>query len=301
MLTVPAYQDKYNRILLDTFRFLVEFLDTHNLRWFVYGGTCIGAVRHHGLIPWDDDVDICMPKEDFDKLFSLKKELEKNHYKLVSLADEGYYYAHCKFIDTDTTLWEHEWYPFLTGVFVDIFPIYTTELKGEALKESMHTYRSLFNKCMRTVKRIPFKSFLKSLFVKHDRIFLEYIINKISYPHFKYRKALKQFNEYESKLDMKRGETSLCYSSFKYGEKEILKTAYFADYIEMPFEDFKVRVPSGYHEYLTQVFGDYMTPPSEDKRVVEHGDLRYYINLNEGLKLSEVRERIKKGEREVYQ
>lgn len=300
MANTTAKQDKYNRILLDTFRFLIEFLEAHGLRWFVYGGTCIGAVRDKGLIPWDDDVDICMPKEDLDTLFTLRDELEKSHYKLVSPSDKGYDYAHCKLIDTDTTLWEEEWYPFITGVFVDIFPIYTTELQGKELKESMLKYRSLFQNCLRTVKRIPFKSFLKSLFIKHDRIWIEYLINKIRYPHSKFKAAFTKFHEYESRLDMKHGETALCYSSFKYGEKEILKSEYFSDYIEMPFEDFNVRVPVGYHEYLSQVFGDYMTPPPEDKRVVEHSYLRYYINLNEGLTLAEVKKRIKMGEREVY-
>ena len=66
----------------------------------------------------------------------------------------------------------------------------------------------------------------------------------------------------------------------------------------MPFEDFRIRVNTEYEKYLSQLFGDYMTPPPEDKRVSNHH--HYYLNLKEGLSLEEATDRIKRGERLVY-
>lgn len=291
---------KYKSILLTTFKYVIDFLSTHKLRWFVCGGTLLGAIRHNGIIPWDDDVDICMPKDDFDQLLALKHELLKDNYRLLSLTDQGYYYAHCKIINTTTTLWERECYPYITGVFVDIFPIYQTDLSKDKIIERMNTFKSLFVSYTRTIKRIPFNDFLRSLLIDHTRVWREYLINKIYYPPKKSAYHFKQYQQYEKILNQKEGESSICYSAFKYGEKEIMKTSYYDDFIVTPFEYFTVRVPIGYHYYLTQLYGDYMVLPPENERVEEHRELRYYINLKEGLSIREVKRRLKRGEREVF-
>ena len=80
------YQTRYKQKLLETFNYVIQFLNAHNLRWFCCYGTLIGAIRHKGLIPWDDDIDICMPKEDYDRLKLIKDEMEKDHYRFLSLA-----------------------------------------------------------------------------------------------------------------------------------------------------------------------------------------------------------------------
>ena len=294
----PEFQDKYKQLLLKAFQHVIEFLDSHNLKWFCCYGTLIGAVRHSGLIPWDDDVDICMPKEDFDKLVAIKDELEKDHYKFLSFSDLGFYCPHCKIIDTNTTLWENEYYPFITGVFVDIFPLLNTDISGDEAKEAFVTEKSLSNLVMRTVKKIPFNYFLKSVLDDHDWKWREYLINMIKYPRSKNKYYLKKLQSFDSRLFQADGENAVCPAVLEYGEKELMKASYFSDYIEVPFEGFMVRIPVGYHEYLSQLYGDYMTPPPEEQRIPKHH--YYYINLNEGLSLKEVKKRIKKGERVVF-
>ena len=299
MTESSEYRSKYNKIMLDTFRYLVDFLNAHNLRWFCSYGTLIGAVRHQGLIPWDDDIDICMPKDDFDRLVSIKDEIENNsHYRIVSILDKGYYYAIGKIIDTNTTLWEDEIYPFITGVYVDIFPLYKTLYTGDKLIETRKNFESLYISCIRTVKKIPFKSFFRSLFVDHSRVWREYIINKIVYPKYRHNYFLKKFKEYDNQLNNNTGDSALCYACFEY--KEVTKAEYYSGYLEVPFEDFKVKIPIGYHEILSNIYGDYMTPPPVDKRKSRHNSMRYYINLKEGLTISEAKKRIKKGERQLY-
>ena len=291
------YQTRYKQKLLETFDYVIQFLNAHNLRWFCCYGTLIGAIRHKGLIPWDDDIDICMPKEDYDRLRLIKDEMEKDHYRFLSLADNGYYCAHSKVIDSDTTIWEREHYPFMSGVFVDIFPLYFID-SCQDIEKTIKDYQALYLECRRTIKKIPFKTFLKSLFVDHDRVWREFIKNRISYPSYKHEYFLNRFLNFEKQLNQENGEYAICLSLLAYGAKEIMKASYFSDYIEMPFEGLNVRVPIGYHEYLTQLYGDYMTPPPVEKRESKHDML--YVNLNEGLSISEVKKRMKKGETKVF-
>lgn len=300
MEKLPEYHATYRKILLDTFKYVINFLNNHNLKWFCCYGTLIGAVRHHGLIPWDDDVDICMPKKDFDILISIKDELEIDHYKFLSFSDTGYYCPHSKIINTNTTIWEREMYPFLTGVFVDIFPLYTVNLSGKELKDSLLRYKSLSKSVIRTTKNIPPRLFFRSLLTSHDRMWREFFINKIRFPKYKNGYYLKLLKEYGEQLYKKDGKYAVCLAILDYGEKEIIKESVFSDFVEVPFEDFIVRIPIGYHEYLSQLYGDYMTPPPEEERTPKHDALRYYINLKEGLSLKEVKRRLRRGEKEAY-
>lgn len=287
------FQTRYKKVLLRTFKYVIEFLNAHNLQWFCCYGTLIGAVRHNGLIPWDDDVDICMPKDDFDKLVSFSNELEENHYRLLSFSNVGYNCPHSKIIDTNTTIWEREHYPFITGVFVDIFPLYKVDNKDLKLKEELRKYKELSKSVIRTTKKIPFRFFLRSILNDHDRVWREYLINMIIYPKCRNKYYFNKLKVFEETIYNKNGEYAICLAILEYGDKEIMKASYFSDFLEVPFEDFKVRIPIGYHQYLSQLYGDYLTPPPEDERVPKHDSTRYYTNLNEGLTIKEVRRRMK--------
>ena len=216
------------------------------------------------------------------------------------MADKGYNYAIGQIYDTNTTLWEYEVYPFIKGVYVDIFPLYRTDLAGTRLDESRRSFKSLYISTIRTIKQIPFSAFLRSFFINHDRVWREFIINLIIYPRYKYKYYYNKFKKYDDSLDKENGETVFCYASWEYGDKDLMNISVFSDYIKVPFENLTVRIPIGYHNCLTQIYGDYMTPPPIEMRVPKHSNLRYYINLKEGLSLPVVKKRIKRGERVVY-
>ena len=137
------FESEYKRILLDTFRFLISFLNQHNLRWWVAYGTAIGAIRHHGLIPWDDDIDIWMPREDYETLILLKQEMMKcsgGRYGIGHIkADVDYAARFAKVMDMTTTVQAKRFIPSVMGVWVDIFPLDSTSesisIIGQKYKE----------------------------------------------------------------------------------------------------------------------------------------------------------------------
>ena len=97
----------------------------HNLKFFLMFGSLLGAVRHHGFIPWDDDMDVAMPRKDYDRLLQLKDEFEFPYFLQTPYTDTGYFYAHAKLRNSNTSALDQ---PFLyqnfnLGMFIDILPI----------------------------------------------------------------------------------------------------------------------------------------------------------------------------------
>gem|GEM_PF-4050912 len=79
------------KALTSTLKGFINFCEQHNLRYYAAFGTAIGAVRHHGIIPWDDDIDVYMPREDYNKFLSLRGTLENSEYEIVDIENKGYY------------------------------------------------------------------------------------------------------------------------------------------------------------------------------------------------------------------
>ena len=120
------YLDKLQKKTLETLKFTIDFFEKHNLRYFAYGGTLLGAVRHKGFIPWDDDVDILMPSEDYERLLTPEQEISRQGHYIITYKTPEYYYTHTKLCSANTTIWENKSQPFIFGVFIDIFPVYRT-------------------------------------------------------------------------------------------------------------------------------------------------------------------------------
>ena len=101
------------------------FCEKNHLKYYMIGGTMLGAIRHHGFIPWDDDIDVGMPRTDYEQLLKLTQGKQYGHYRIESYKDGASEYTvpFAKLYDTKTTLVEERYPPLKRGLFLDIFPL----------------------------------------------------------------------------------------------------------------------------------------------------------------------------------
>lgn len=279
--------------LLDVFRRSIDFFSNHSMEWWACGGTAIGAVRHKGLIPWDDDVDIYMSRSSYDELLHLTDALyEETGLKLLSIhSHPDYNHSFAKIYNPSTTIWEQEIFPYTYGIWVDIFILDESNKGAWTGSKDCQRFKSLFSAYQKTVANYSIQNICFSLLNFKLKDALSMIKTKFHSPQYKkavYEKFLQLENELQS-------EEGVNYVDYAEGSMGFFNKSWFETSVVMPFEDFEINMPVGYDAYLKHLYGDYMTPPPVDKRYSGHSFC--YVNLQEGLSLKEVKQRIKKGEK----
>lgn len=249
--------EETKKVELNILKHIADFCESNNLQYFLAYGTLIGAVRHKGFIPWDDDIDIWMPREDYNKLIHCFKNT--SFYQLISPKDELSRHTFVKIIDTRTvkleggTDYKHGY----LGVDIDIFPL-------DGQPEDDEAYSRWYNKLFKAYRLYPYiisknhSNFIKSIVINSARLFglKKYILNYTYRLHRKYSYRSSNFV----------GAIESCYNS---KNNRYLKE-WFNNYILLNFEDKKFRVPAGYHEILTKTYGDYMQLPPPEQQVTHH-------------------------------
>lgn len=283
-------QKEYRAKLIETFKECIKFLDSHNLRYYLACGTMLGAIRHKGLIPWDDDIDIYMPRDDYNQLLALKDDLINTNLDILSLDTKNYYQAFAKIINKNTTILEYDYMPILSGVWIDIFPLDLTNRGAQYFTRQHIKFKAKFAVYARGVRQYKLSSVFNDLI--HGR-FYDFGMKLVclTYNRVMKNKGLKSFLEFEKSIQAKLDGKNY----YSYTETGIytFNKSWFDEYVVVPFEDFEAKVPKGYQDYLTFMYGDYMTPPPINSRVSEH--VMTYLNLSERLEMKEVNKRIKKG------
>lgn len=286
-----SFKDAYKSKLLALYDFMTLFLNQHGLNWWGAYGTCIGAVRHRGLIPWDDDIDIYMPRKDYEKLISLQQEVRENGYDLFSSRNETNSNVFIKICDLSTSLLAAKNDPFDTGVFIDIFPL---DFFNGSLKEfdKIHNGYRLWSRiykftCMRTSSKDIRTSLKNNSF--YDAI--KSLVRLIT-PNSLHQKALNRINQYEENISGIEDGKSLASFCGRYGRKEIYNARWFDGYILCEYEGRDIRIPKRYDDYLKYVYGDYMKYP---QIIPESTHGQYYINLKERIDLEEIYHRVSLG------
>lgn len=282
---------RYNEILLHTMKTFIKLCEDHDITYYIAYGSAIGAVRHKGLIPWDDDIDVYMLRKDYERFLALKGSLAGSGYGIVDPTDEGYYLPFAKFMDMNTTIWEVKKWEYVIGVFIDVFPLDEASGGKETCwlwKKSHQTSFLYFN----GMGHFTFYDLLRNFFGRHLKE-TEAVLATALWGRRKHNKYRKRFFELEEKAKKEKGDFYIFYNGTYAMKRELFPKSWFSSTVELPFEDFTVKVCKEYHKYLTQLYGDYMQLPPVEKRVSYHG--HYFVDLDRRLTIEEAKESIKRG------
>lgn len=254
--------------LLDILKWYHEVCQKENLKYFIMGGTALGAVRHGGFIPWDDDIDVAMPRADYEKFIKLKSD---GRYVIESPGEnEDFQYPYTKVYDTRTTLTENTRHKIKRGLYIDVFPL---DGAGNTMEESRENFKKIDKKINLMLALScginPKRNALKNAAIVLSRCVPKFILNP--------QKILAKINEESVRKSYDECKYIANYAG-NYHFKEISEKAWFGEGKLYKFEDTKVYAQDDVDAYLTAIYGDYMKLPPADKRVSHHDYL--YIDLN---------------------
>ena len=245
---------------LDLLNELLSVCRKYKLKIFVDGGTLLGAVRHNGFIPWDNDIDLIMPRPDYNKLCRIAgKEFKEPYFFQSYRTEENYPRRHAQLRNSHTTgilkdELKHN-FTFNQGIFIDIF-----------ILDGFHKDKNKFRKQKRKGE-----IFQRILGYKSGRKSKYMIVNGIC-GIIPWNFAVKQMDKILMEKKYQDSETVANLSlGFDIGKRVTLRDKNFYEETEyLPFETIEVPVPKDYHVWLTSRYGDYMKP---SKAGAIHGDV----------------------------
>ena len=131
---------EHQEMLLKTYKEFSKFCLSNNLPFYAAYGTLIGAIRHHGFIPWDDDIDVFMLRKDYDRFVELRNTLIADDFKIAVYVDGKSPYPFAKFYTTKGTIWEYSQFPFIIGPWIDVFPIDEGDIDDEHANRALERF-----------------------------------------------------------------------------------------------------------------------------------------------------------------
>ena len=277
MMSPQEECERFKAALRPLFKAFIAFCKEHQLTWYCAYGTAIGVARHQGFIPWDDDIDVYMPREDYNRFLSLKASLNDTDYEITDWEDKGYYLYFAKFCDRNTTLIEREGERPM-GIYIDVFTLdYYHETYSRLLQKHNTLYRNAWIVYAHGIRRHSWHAFSQSIrqgnVVRMGLIALDATIFRLfTWPA---KQIIKKYFKYLAKTP--KSDKMWQYNIIDCYSNKIYDAAWFDHGVVMPFEDFSVMMPCGYDPYLTLQYGDYMQMPSEDKRASHHN--HYYVDF----------------------
>ncbi len=251
---VTTDRKKLWAVQLDLLEQFIKVCKKYNLNYSMCGGSLLGAVRHDGYIPWDDDIDVMMLREDYEKLCKVAdKEFKKPYFFATSFNDTKFI-PHAQLKNLDTTAIDHadDEIEYNKCIFMDIFvfdKIPESRLKQKIQKTRMAIRRKYFNSYyFSDIKTNSFSGKIFRAFIRFTKKF-----GSFDKKYNKYRKIAMKYDKTNSPL-ISNPEFVAAY------EKDINLVSDYTDLIDHKFEYLTVKIPKNYDLILTKMYGDYMKP-----------------------------------------
>ena len=260
------------------FKVLCEVADVCEAQGFRYSllaGSLLGAVRHKGFIPWDDDIDIAMPRPDYEALIEYCRTHETKFRLLCNKLEPKYGYVFAKAWDPATKIVEQygNRNDVDCGVYVDIFPL---DAAGDEYEEicdyySKLSYRFPFELSVACNWKCFFRSFNRPWYIEPVRFAFYLMSRPVSFerliPYIE--KKFQRFEYGTTKYVMVSGST--------YRMKDVWLLEYAQEFVDVEFEGRKFKLFKMWHEYLSHVYGNYMQLPPKEKQISHHDFDAYYL------------------------
>lgn len=254
---------KIHKIELSALVKFDEVCRKYNIRYSLAAGTMLGAIRHHGFIPWDDDIDVIMLREDLKRLRKVDvSEWGSEYFYQSHQTDSRYLYTFDKLRVNGTYFGEkalegtgikH------TGVYIDIFSV---EKVPENFKQNIQVFQFNMIRLLFMAKyiNIDFRKGMEKKIAKILRMFLKNVSDEKLFE--KYVKIITKYNNTNS-------EKYRAFTSFN-ARKEVYKEKYFDELIDVEFEGKSFKVTKYYDEILTKLYGNYMNLPPKNQQINKH-------------------------------
>lgn len=238
---------------------IVEFdkvCKQHNIKYYLDGGSLLGAIRHNGFIPWDDDIDVAMPRDDFERFVKLEREFSYPYFLQTPYTDPDYFYSFAKVRNSNTTALNQmfKYQGFNHGIWISIFPLDKFSLTKE---------------CEDAYFKIAELTYENSTFMRMKNPYLDEK-NKIRVDNYSGRNPLKTYEEIQYLASQFRnieteywGTLIITIRDFK--RKALFMKSYEKEYLHK-FENIKLPIPYEYDSILINEYGNYMELPSIQER-----------------------------------
>lgn len=237
----------------------IIFLDENNIKYYIWAGSFLGAVRHQGFIPWDDDIDLAIPRKEYNELINILKKKGcqiDSTIEAIGFELNNFDAPFLKFINKEIEVKEENNYD--RNIWIDIFPLDGAPRNGRIFYKKIDLYRRIY-----FWKRSEYRNWknktniIRRSFKKLILLFLRPI---------KYKYIIRSYIKLCSKYDTENTEF-VCHNVWGVGEKEKFPKEMLLETSKYKFEDLEVTGIKDYDKWLTIRYGDYMKLPPEDKRI----------------------------------
>jgi len=262
--------EELKKIQFDILKEIAKFCDENGIKYFICSGTLLGAIRHKGFIPWDDDIDVMMKRRDYEKFLKLFNDKNVNNIYYVDSCETNNR-CPCPFArvyNTKTILFKHPSRSYEYSVHVSIFPV-------DNLPDNVNLYK-------RQYKRIRFYrniDILKALEKNKGRaLYKKFILffGRNIFGFISFNKLARMINQIATKYSDNSECKYIACLVWGSGEHEKFPKSCLEEQIEVEFEGEFFKAPKGYHEILHNFYDDYMTPPPPEKRISNHNFEAYW-------------------------